>query len=135
MAVRLRDIAKPIVSLDGSETVQEAARTMVKHGIGSVVVTKEREYIGILTKTDIMKKVTSDGRSAAEVRVADIMSSPLITIDSQTPIGDAVLKMQAKEIRRLLVTEEGKIVGIITEKDLLESVMETLLSFLKPDQQ
>jgi CBS domain-containing protein len=131
MAILLRDIAKLIISLDSSETVQEAARMMVKRGIGSVVVTKEGEYIGILTKTDIMKKVTSEGRPAAEVRVSKIMSSPLITIDAQTPIGDAVLKMQAEKVRRLLVIDDGKIVGIITEKDLLESVMKTLLTFLK----
>ncbi len=133
MTVRLRDIMRaPIICIDVSGTVKETARKMVEHNIGSVVVTRDSEPVGIITKTDILKNVTSRGISSLEVKVSEIMSSPLITISAHVPIGDAALEMQAKKVKRFLITENGKVVGMVSQKDLQESIMKTLLTFLRP---
>jgi signal-transduction protein with cAMP-binding, CBS, and nucleotidyltransferase domain len=132
MSVRLNDIMKKhIISVETSETVREAAQRMVEHHTSSVLVTIGSEPVGIVTKTDIIRKVTAKGISSLEVKVSDIMSSPLITTESRTLIGDASLEMQAKNVRRLLVTENGRIVGIVSQKDLQENVLKILLAFMR----
>jgi signal-transduction protein with cAMP-binding, CBS, and nucleotidyltransferase domain len=122
---------KHIISVETSETVREAAQRMVEHHTSSVLVTIGSEPVGIVTKTDIIRKVTAKGISSLEVKVSDIMSSPLITTESRTLIGDASLEMQAKNVRRLLVTENGRIVGIVSQKDLQENVLKILLAFMR----
>ncbi len=132
--VRLKDIMKPIISIDISKTAKEAAQKIVTHHIGSVVVKDGNKPVGIITKSDIVKKVTLKGIPSSEVKVSDFMSKPLITIDLQTLVGDTALEMQERKIKRLLVTEKGKVVGIVSQKDLQEAIMKTLLNFLRPGQ-
>lgn len=132
ITVRLKDIAKPLISIDISKTAREAAQKIVTHNIGSVVVKDGNKPVGIITKSDIVKKVTLKGIPSSEVKVSEIMSKPLITIDLQTLVGDTALKMQERKIKRLLVTEKGKVVGIVSQKDLQEAIMKTLLNFLRP---
>ena len=106
-----------IVSIDENAKVNEAVAKMIEHNIGSIVVKKEDQFVGIVTERDILKKC-SKGNVCSELKVGNIMSSPLITVDAMAPIGKAAKIMNAKDIRRLLVKSNDSIVGIIRQKDM-----------------
>lgn len=126
MAITLtvKSIAKPnIISLDRSRSVKEAAGLMVKNNIGGLVVTESGKYVGIVTERDILKKVVANTSFPPTTKLSDVMSSPLITIDARAGLGEAMALMVEKKIRRLLVKEDGKIVGLFTQRDLQDSIL------------
>ena len=75
--------------------------------------------MGILTESDILKKVVAEGLKADEVLVEKIMATPLIVIDPYVDLEEAMKTMIKCNIRRLPVIENGKLIGIITVKDIL----------------
>ena len=99
-------------------TVQEAAGLMKNKGIGNCIVVDEKP-VGIVTESDILKKVVAENKKASEVFVEDIMKTPLIVIDPYVDIEEAMKIMSKCNIRRLPVIENGKLIGIITQKDIL----------------
>src|SRR5881397_1998056 len=87
----------------------------VKKGIGSLVVVQEGTAIGIVTERDLVAKVIADGLDPAKVLVRDIMSTPLITIQPNAKLTEAVRLMNEYKIRRLVVTgADGSLAGIVT---------------------
>jgi CBS domain-containing protein len=115
--------SKPLITIDGEASAQDAIKLMVEKDIGALVVTGKGEPVGIVTERDLLKKCCPEA-SCKEIKVREIMSSPLITIDADTPIGVATETMIDKKIRRLLVTEGEKIIGIVTQKDLMRGTLE-----------
>lgn len=115
--------SKPLITIDSETSAQEAIRLMVEKDIGALVATEKGELVGIVTERDVMKKCCPEA-SCRKVKVREIMSSPLITVEADTPIGVATETMVDKRIRRLLVTEDEKIIGIVTQKDLLRGTLE-----------
>jgi len=132
IAATVRDIMnREIISVDVKASVREAISRMIENDVGCVVVTKEGEPVGILTERDILKKVVSTEWTPpdpAVILVEDVMTTPLITIDADASLGEASMLMTEKKIRRLLVTEKGKIVGMFTDKDLLRKTLEIFLA-------
>jgi CBS domain-containing protein len=111
-----------IVTVDSRSSLGEAARVMVEKGIGSVIVTSNGEMTGIITERDLLKRFCLDSNFAASL-VEEVMSRPLITIEGHATIGQAADLMAEKKIRRLLVTLEGGIRGIITERDVMRATL------------
>ena len=109
----------PILSIDLESTVQEAAQFMVAHSIGSVLVKEFEEYVGIVTETDLTRKVLGKGLNPEATRITEIMTSPILSLDRYLPIEEANRFMHKNKIRHLAVTEEDKIVGILSVKDLV----------------
>ena len=116
-------MSKPLITVEAETAAQKAIQMMVKSNIGALIVTERGKLIGIVTERDILKNCCLNV-SCEEVRVKEIMTSPLITIDAEAPLGEAVKVMTDKDIRRLLVTEDGKISGIVTDKDLMKGTLE-----------
>jgi signal-transduction protein with cAMP-binding, CBS, and nucleotidyltransferase domain len=116
-------MTKDIVCVESSATVNEAMNLMAQRDIGSVVVTRDTNMVGILTERDVVKKCCPQTQCTV-MKAADVMSSPLITIDADAAIGEAADLMAEKKIRRLLVTESGKIAGIITERDVMRATLD-----------
>jgi CBS domain-containing protein len=112
-----------IVSVESDVIVHEALILMTDRNIGSVVVTESRKMVGILTERDVLKKCCPN-QQCTVMKAADIMSSPLITIDGDAAIGQAADLMASKKIRRLLVTRGGKIEGIVTERDVMRGTLD-----------
>lgn len=109
-------------TVEKSQNIKSVAKIMVEHGIGSIVITESRETglpIGIITERDIVRQVALN-RCVSVAR--DVMSQPVITIDSHSSLKDAIQTMQLKDIRRLPVVEKGKMVGIITDKDIFSAI-------------
>ncbi|UCC32896.1 MAG: CBS domain-containing protein [Candidatus Bathyarchaeota archaeon] len=112
-------MSKPLITVDAETSAQAAMQQMVQKDVGALAATEKGQPVGILTERDIMKKCCSDA-SCSSVKVREIMSAPLITVNYETTLGEAVETMANKDIRRLFVTEKGKIVGIVTQKDLIK---------------
>ena len=116
-------MTKNIISVKNNASVVQAASVMVKNDIGSVVVTKDGKPVGIITEKDIVKRCCVGKSCGEDLKAEEIMSAPLITIEADASLGEAAMLMSDNKIRRLLVTEKGKIVGIITEKDVLRGTL------------
>jgi signal-transduction protein with cAMP-binding, CBS, and nucleotidyltransferase domain len=109
----------PAISADVQTTVEAAAKLMCEKNISSLLVQEGEEYIGIVTKTDIVKKVIAESRDPKTTNVLSIMSKPLISRDQYIPRSEASEFMLRKKIKHLAVTEGKKIVGILTIKDMV----------------
>jgi len=111
-----------LVTIEGSRSVKEASEIMLEKGIGSIVVTEEGSPVGIVTKSDLLGRVIVKCRDPRDCRISEIMSSPLISIDKNTPILDAMRELRNRKVRRLLVSEDENIVGIVSEYDMINAV-------------
>ncbi|MZH05330.1 MAG: CBS domain-containing protein [Nitrospinae bacterium] len=112
-------MSSPVLSVDSESSVQEAANYMNANGIGSVLISEEGEYVGMVTETDLTRKVLGKGLNAETTMVSSIMSSPLLSLDRYLPIEEANRFMHKNKIRHLVVTEEEKVVGMLSVKDLV----------------
>jgi CBS domain-containing protein len=99
-------------------TVLEAAKLMKEKKIGNVIVVENNQPIGILTESDIIKKVVAEGKTAKTVLVEEVMTTPVIVAEPYIPVEEAMKTMGKCNIRRLPVVENGKLIGIITHKDI-----------------
>jgi len=111
-------IARPIITVDEEASVTEASIMMVNENRGSVVVTRKGEPIGILTERDVMKKVVAKSVDPTSTKVKQVMTSPPVTIEKSRPLREAIDLMNRKGVRRMLLTENGRIVSIFTLRDL-----------------
>jgi CBS domain-containing protein len=123
----VRDImTKDLITVKTTDQAHVTIEVMAKNDIGSVVVTEDGKPVGILTERDVMKRVCPGGR-CREATAGELMSKPLITIEADARIGEAALLMVKKDVRRLLVTDKGEVVGIITQKDVMRGTLETFM--------
>jgi len=104
--------------LDAAETVADAARAMRDRGIGDVVVEEDGRLCGIVTDRDIVVRAVAEGRPAADVRLRDICSADLVTVQPDTAVEEAVRLMREKALRRLPVMRGQDVVGIVSIGDL-----------------
>ena len=111
-----------IETVTPKEPLEHAWMKMVERNIGSVVVIEGENPVGIVTERDI-SRCLAKGVQALNTQVENIMSSPLITATRSASIEEAMQIMLKHGIRRLPVVEEGKLVGIVSERDLLRWVL------------
>jgi CBS domain-containing protein len=109
-----------IYSITSERSVKAAAEEMAESEIGSLLVNREGDYIGIITEGDIVRKVVAKGMDPSTLSVEKAMTSPLITIEVDRSIVDANDLMEKKKVRHLGVTKKGKIIGVISVRDLLQ---------------
>jgi CBS domain-containing protein len=112
-------VNRSIVTIDHTATLLEAARVMRDKQIGSLLVVKNSKIVGIISDTDVTRRAVAEDLVPGQVTIETIMSSPIITIDILSTPEMANDLMRNKGIRHLAVTEGGKIVGIISVRDLL----------------
>jgi len=120
----------PVVTVDSESTVTEVAKVMARNHVGGLVVTIECKPAAMVTERDILERVVATGADASRISVKRIMSRPLITVGRNLSIIEAIMLMRRKKIRRLPVLEEGRLIGIVTERDLLKAIaLHVFLSF------
>ncbi len=110
---------KNVISIDSSMTVKDAATMMDDTNVGCVVITRGNAPIGIITERDFVKRIVSQEMDLA-TPLADVMSFPLITVDSEDTIWDAAEIMKKNKIHKVPVQDDGKLVGIITTTDIVK---------------
>ena len=119
MARYLREImTQNPVTVESTDSVVAAARSMRDGNIGDVVVVERGEIQGILTDRDIVVRALAEGRDPARTTVGEICSRELTTLSASDAIGDAVTMMREKAIRRVPVVDGGRPVGIVSLGDL-----------------
>jgi CBS domain-containing protein len=123
--VKVSDImVEDIIWVPHNALVSEAARVMIENKISSVVVKNGEKIVGIITDKDFVRLAFHGGNPKG---VTGLMSTTLITIAPQSDLFDAFKLMKKKNVRHLLVEEKGKIVGIISTKDVIRGIAGMLL--------
>ena len=107
------------ITIERDTDAQTAARIMRDRGIGSLFVTNGKEIIGILTDTDMVRRVVAAEVDTLTATVEKIMSAPILTIEQNKTVLDANDLMAQTHIRHLGVTQDGKLVGMISVRDLV----------------
>ncbi|NJE01453.1 cyclic nucleotide-binding/CBS domain-containing protein [Thermococcus sp. JdF3] len=115
-------VKRKAVIVKPDDTVHRVARILSKNKVGSAVVVKGDEIVGIITDRDILDKVVAKGRDPKTVKVEEVMTKNPITIEDDYEVQDAIDKMMDKGIRRLLVTRLGRPIGFVTAADLLAAL-------------
>ena len=105
------------VTDQSDDTLVEAARKMWKQQTGSLLVVDGEDLVGIVTERDILKAV-ANGISLNETRISEIMSKDLMTVGPGTSLREAAKVMADKWIRHLPVRDGGKLVGVLSQRDL-----------------
>lgn len=126
--------ANVITALE-SDTAFFAACKMVEHKIGCLIVCRDKKPVGVVTDTDLIRKVICEKTSSFESELKDLMSSPVIAVHPLMPIDEAAELMDSKDVKRLAVVDSasGDLVGIISAKDLIaaeNNMIKVLNSYL-----
>jgi len=118
----VRDImTKNIKTVKPNDSVHAAVQMMNKFDIGSVIVISSGRPVGIITETNIMRRVVEPRMDPATVWVKDIMSSPIISIEENASVAEAAKVMADRKINRLPVINGNKLVGLISSTDIVKA--------------
>ena len=110
-----------VVSVDSSVTANDAAKMMEDSAVGAIIVFENASPIGIITDRDFAIKITAHAYPI-DTPVRRIMSSPLISIDSATDLWTASDLMSTRNVRKLPVIDDDKVIGIVTSSDLVKHI-------------
>ena len=122
MVLHARDLMiSDLLTVDASLPVQATAERMAQEHRGYVLVRRDGRPWGIATEWDFIAKVLAPRRDTSQVTVGEIATSPLVTMDADTPTDELVASMAAQGVRRILLTSEGQVVGVVTSKEVLRS--------------
>jgi CBS domain-containing protein len=108
-----------VPSVAQSTPVSQIAQLMSQQNIGAVIVLKDLDVLGIVTERDIVEGVAQGKKDLDGLVAQDIMTSPVITIDHDRTVQDALKIMKDNGIRRLVVVKGKKVLGLVTERRLL----------------
>lgn len=112
--LRIKDLMKKVVSTEKDLKLKEAAKIMSRMRIGSLILLKDKNIVGILTERDVIKNI-----SKLNKKISKIATRKVITAESDKNIDYAAKLMAKNKIKRLCVVEKGKLVGIITATDII----------------
>jgi len=110
-----------VVSVDSSVTATDAAKLMENSKVGAIIVFENASPVGIITDRDFAIKITAHSYPI-DTPVRRIMSSPLISIDPDSDVWTASDLMSTRNVRKLPVIEDDKVVGIVTSSDLVKHI-------------
>jgi CBS domain-containing protein len=119
----LRNKTGEIWSLDPSASVYDAVRIMAEKEVGALLVMRGQKLVGIVSERDYARKIVLQGRSSHDTQVAEIMTSPVITVTPSHTVGECMRIVTEKRIRHLPVVEGEKVTGIVSIGDLVNWVV------------
>lgn len=125
-------MAMKIRGVPPSTDAREIARIMADEGIGCVLVEQHGGFVGIVTETDLVRKVLSQPVDPSEVSAESIMSFPIASIDEGATLETAHEMMGSQRVRHLLVTRDAAPVGLISVRSLLDAAYDWALQMNKP---
>ena len=116
----LRGKQGDVLKIDASATVFDAIKKIVEQNVGSILVTRDGDVVGIMTERDYLRKIAIFGRTSHDTLVGEIMSSPLMYVTPETSIEEAMAIMTDRRIRHLPVVENDEVVGIVSIGDVVK---------------
>ena len=127
MPVSVKDImSSPVITIEYHKNVRDAGELMKKTRRGALIAVDNGKPVGIITDSDLVKRIVATGKSSETVKVNDIMSKPLVTIGPNEDVLSAVRKMKKINVHRLPVVDEKKVVGMISLSDVAKTSPEML---------
>ncbi len=111
-------INPPPIYISAKMSVFETIKRMKKYEIGSILVTEGKDYVGIFTEADLLKKVVASNESPGSTLINKVMTKELLYVDAESTMVSAFLKMQTKNIRHLIVKQDDKVAGVLSIKDV-----------------
>ena len=122
-----------VLTVEATSSAKNSARMMTKFGVSCLIVSFEDDIVGIVTSRDILTRVVVSGQDPEQVTVGEIMSEPIIVVNTDTPIEQAVQIMITEKIKKLPVTEKDgekvKLVGILSMTDIARIQPDLIESF------
>ncbi len=115
-----------VAVMDESLSVKKAVEVMAQEGVSAIIVTVEGKAKGIVTERDILKRIVAEDKNARNIKLKEIMSSPLVTIGPSTDLDDAARLMFEKKIKNLPVIHENRLVGLVSLQDICKLQPEVL---------
>jgi len=112
-----------VLTVNGSVSVFDAIKTMAEANIGALVIQDDQQPVGMFTERDYMRKIALKGLSSATTIVADVMSSPLITVDLGESIHVAMETMTQCRCRHLVVMDKESMAGIVSLGDMVKHML------------
>jgi CBS domain-containing protein len=124
-------MSSPVVTVNEGQSVVEAAEIMSDNKIGAIIVESgDGQPIGIVTERDLVYRVIAKDTIPREVQVKEVMSSPLMTVDPDASLEDAIAVMNKANVRRLGVIYKGNLEGMISYKDIIR-IMPTIIEIVR----
>ena len=125
---QIRDIMeKDVITIEHDKTALDAACLISEKDVSFLVIMKDNSPIGVLSESDFVKRLAANDKKASTVIISEIMSSNFRWVEPKTELEDAIQKMLNNNIRRLVILDDGKLVGIITQTDLTGFLRDKLL--------
>ena len=125
---QVRDIMeKNVITIDINETANNAANLMKENDISFLVIIENGKPVGVVSERDFVQKLCINNQNSSDVKISDIMSYKFRWVNPTTKIEDAIQKMLNNNIRRLLILDDEKLVGVITQTDLASYLREKLM--------
>jgi len=125
---QIRDIMeKNVITIGHDKSSLDAAKLISEKDISFLVVVKDGNPVGVVSERDFVRKITAEDKQSSKIPLSEIMSFKFRWVDPTTEIEEAVQKMLNHNIRRLLVLENEKLVGVITQTDLASFLRSKLL--------
>ncbi len=115
---------RDVWSIRSTDSVYDALAELADKGVGALVVVDDGDLKGILSERDYARKIILHGRDSASTRVADIMTSELVTVVPTQSVNDCMQIMTEHRIRHLPVVDEGRLVGVVSIGDVVKAVIE-----------
>lgn len=112
--MKAKEVMNKVVVIDHDINLKQASQIMSNKNIGSLVVLKNNKIVGIITEKDVLKNISSLGR-----KITAVMSRNVVTMEKNESLENAALIMAEKKIKRIPITDDGKLVGIITATDII----------------
>lgn len=113
---------RDVVSMDSDSTVEDAIRSMNSRKISAILVTEDGRPIGIFTERDVVKGyIATEGKPFNTIRLKEVMTADLIVAETQDELGSVMSVMVQKNIRHLPVSDKGKIVGMLSIRDIIQT--------------
>ncbi len=120
---------KDVVSMDGENTVEDAIRSMHSRKISAILITENGRPIGIFTERDVVRcYISIEGKPFKDALLRDFMTTNLIVAEPEDEIGSVMSVMVQKNIRHLPVSDKGKVIGILSIRDVIQSQVSKLTS-------
>ena len=125
---QIRDIMeKNVVTIEHDKTALDAARLISDKDVSFLVILNDDTPVGVLSESDFVKRLAADNKKASDVIISEIMSSNFRWVEPETELEDAIQKMLNNNIRRLIILDDNKLVGVITQTDLTGFLRDKLL--------
>jgi len=117
--LKVEDVmVREVITIDENATVKEAAEVMNKFEIGCLIAVRKGKAVGIITERDMLKRVVAEARDVNKTRVKDVMSSPLVVVEPDLDLEEAVKLMFQMKIKKLPVVDGKRLVGLVSLTDI-----------------